>query len=272
MAPELSQSARSQPKKLTTMPDLSLLAQHVTRRPQRVALLAQIAQQGSITRAAKAANMSYKAAWDAIDELNNMADHPLVERTVGGKGGGGARLTAAGERLLAVYERLQSIQQQVLNAVGNEADLHLLGRLMLRTSARNQLAGKVHAISHEGVNDLITIELPGALQIQAQITRGSTQKLLLQPGRSLVALIKAGALQLSASWPAPELQSNSLRGRIEDIQAEPDGSSEVRITLDNGQTLYALAQVQDLQRQALQAGSSVQVAFSPSQVLLGTQA
>ena len=37
--------------------------------------------------AAKRAGLSYKAAWDAIDELNNLADQPLVERSVGGRGG-----------------------------------------------------------------------------------------------------------------------------------------------------------------------------------------
>ena len=73
------------------MSALSTLAQHVTRRPQRIALLAQIAELGSITRAAKAVGISYKGAWDAIDELNNLAERPLVERSVGGKGGGGAR-------------------------------------------------------------------------------------------------------------------------------------------------------------------------------------
>ena len=66
----------------------TLLSQHIVRRPQRIALLQHIAEQGSITRAAKSAGMSYKAAWDAIDELNNLAQKPLVERIVGGKGGG----------------------------------------------------------------------------------------------------------------------------------------------------------------------------------------
>ena len=96
------------------MSALSTLAQHVTRRPQRIALLAQIAELGSITRAAKAVGISYKGAWDAIDELNNLAERPLVERSVGGKGGGGARLTAEGERLLALYRRLEALQAQVL--------------------------------------------------------------------------------------------------------------------------------------------------------------
>lgn len=54
----------------------ALLTQHIARRPQRIALLQHVAEQGSITRAAKAAGISYKAAWDAIDELNNLAAQP----------------------------------------------------------------------------------------------------------------------------------------------------------------------------------------------------
>lgn len=70
------------------MSQLDPLVQLLSRRPKRLALLEQIAEQGSITRAAKAAGLSYKAAWDAIDELNNLAERPLVSRSVGGKGGG----------------------------------------------------------------------------------------------------------------------------------------------------------------------------------------
>ena len=70
--------------------------------PNRIALLAKIAECGSITQAAKAIGMSYKAAWDAIDAMNNLAGEPLVERLAGGKGGGGtapdrARRAAGGE-------------------------------------------------------------------------------------------------------------------------------------------------------------------------------
>jgi molybdate transport repressor ModE-like protein len=71
--------------------------------PGRIALLAKIAECGSITQAAKAIRMSYKAAWDAIDAMNNLAGEPLVERLAGGKGGGGTRLTARGEQLVANF-------------------------------------------------------------------------------------------------------------------------------------------------------------------------
>ena len=252
------------------MPVPSPLSQHFVRRPQRIALLQHIADQGSITRAAKSAGLSYKAAWDAIDELNNLAHKPLVERSVGGKGGGGARLSEEGLRVLRLYQRLQALQAQVLDAAEDASDLDLLGRLMLRTSARNQLHGKVQRIDSQGRNDLISLELAAGLTIQAQITRDSTQRLELHVGTQVVALIKAGWLQLLGADQAPIAGHNCLLGLIDEILDAEGGPSEVRIALPNGQTLCALAEAEQLRELALVAGKPVQVQFAPSLVLLGT--
>ncbi|WP_342244071.1 TOBE domain-containing protein [Pseudomonas sp. OTU5201] len=246
------------------------LTQQLTRRPQRLALLEQIAVQGSITRAAKAAGLSYKAAWDAIDELNNLAEKPLVERTVGGKGGGGARLSAEGVRLLALYKRLESLQARLLECAESEQDLELLGRLMLRTSARNQLSGRVLGIESRGRNDLVSIELAGGPCLLAQITHDSTEKLELAPGRSVVALIKAGWLRLQHISELADDALNQLQGRIEEILDAADSPSEVRIALASGQTLCALVEPERLAQLGLKAGNSVRAQFAPGQVLLGT--
>ncbi len=72
------------------MPLPTLLTQHIARRPQRIALLQHIAEQGLHHPRRESCGLSYKAAWDAIDELNNLASQPLVERSIGGRGGGGA--------------------------------------------------------------------------------------------------------------------------------------------------------------------------------------
>ncbi|KMM78597.1 TOBE domain-containing protein [Pseudomonas deceptionensis] len=248
----------------------TLLAQHIVRRPQRIALLQHIAEQGSITAAAKSAGISYKAAWDAIDELNNLAQTPLVERSIGGKGGGGARLSLAGERVLRLYQRLQILQSQVLDAAEDSEDLDLLGRLMLRTSARNQLHGTVIAIHGHGHNDLVQLELPGGLTLHAQITRDSTQRLELAIGSPAVALIKAGWLQLMGAGQPESPEHNQLGGQIEQILHTDNGPSEVRISLPSGQTLCALTEPQHLDTQGLGVGSAVSVQFPPSLVLLGT--
>ncbi|MFT0624718.1 TOBE domain-containing protein [Ectopseudomonas guguanensis] len=253
------------------MSQLDPLAQLLSRRPKRLALLEQIAEQGSITRAAKAAGLSYKAAWDAIDELNNLSEQPLVSRSVGGKGGGGARLTPAGERLLALQQRLQALQMQLLQAAGDDADLELLGRLMLRTSARNQLTGRVHAIHAQGHNDLIDIELPGGAHLQAQITHDSTENLQLSVGSSVIALIKAGWLELQPLSQPADVERNALEGRIEQILPGNDGPGEVRVSLANGQTLCASVEPERLTTLAVAVGDPVRAQFAASQVLLGTQ-
>ena len=246
------------------------LTQHMVRRPHRIALLQHIAEQGSITRAAKSAGLSYKAAWDAIDELNNLAQKPLVERSVGGRGGGGAKLSAEGERVLRLYQRLQVLQAQVLEAAEDSGDLDLLNRLTLRTSARNQLLGRIEAITAHGHNDTVRLRLAGDLFIDAQITHDSTMRLELTVGTDVVALIKAGWLELLApEHPATE-GHNLLRGVIQDVTEAEGGPGEVRIALPSGQTLCALADPAQLAARQLKAGSLVIVQFAPSLVLLGT--
>ncbi|MFL1390342.1 TOBE domain-containing protein [Pseudomonas tritici] len=246
------------------------LSQHIIRRPQRIALLAHIAEQGSITRAAKSAGLSYKAAWDAIDELNNLAQKPLVERSVGGKGGGGAKLTAEGERVLRLYQRLQVLQAEVLGSDEAASDFNLLGRLMLRTSARNQLHGQVVAIEHHGRNDLVRLQLAGGLTLDAQITHDSTQRLELETGVEVVALIKAGWLELLAPEGSATTGHNCMSGTVDAILNADDGPSEVRIVLPNGQVLCALAQPDVLNAIGAGRGQAIQVQFAPSNVLLGT--
>ena len=249
----------------------ALLSQYLARRPQRIELLQHIAEQGSITRAAKSAGLSYKGAWDAIDELNNLAPRPLVERSIGGKGGGGARLSAEGERVLRLYRKLQALQAQVLDAAEEASDLDLLGRLMLRTSARNQLQGYVEAIEAQGRNDVVRLGLGDGLSLDAQITHDSTLSLGLSIASPVVALIKAGWLELLAVDQPDPPGRNCLRGRVQQIIHDPDGPSEVRIGLSNGQTLCALSPAQHLAAIDAREGLDIAVAFLPSYVLLGTQ-
>jgi len=266
----LARNVRPTTSKRIAMSLPTPLSQHIIRRPQRIALLAHIAEQGSITRAAKSAGLSYKAAWDAIDELNNLAQKPLVERSVGGKGGGGAKLTAEGERVLRLYQRLQVLQAQVLGSDEAASDFNLLGRLMLRTSARNQLHGQVVAIEQHGRNDLIRLQLAGGLTLAAQITHDSTQRLELEIGVEVVALIKAGWLELLAPEALATTGNNCMSGIVDAILDAEDGPSEVRVILPNGQVLCALAQPDTLKALCVAEGKAIQVQCAPSNVLLGT--
>jgi molybdate transport repressor ModE-like protein len=70
-------------------------------------LLARVVSCGSISQAARAMKMSYKAAWDAIELMETLTGSALVERSAGGKGGGGSRLTRDGEQLVADFRAIQ---------------------------------------------------------------------------------------------------------------------------------------------------------------------
>lgn len=78
----------------------------------RVELLQRIRETGSISRAAKAMKMSYKAAWDAVNAMNTAWGGPLVE-----SGPAGSRLTEAAERLIVAWQQAQARHAACLEAL-----------------------------------------------------------------------------------------------------------------------------------------------------------
>src|ERR1700736_3255216 len=75
--------------------------------PGKIKLLENIHANGSISAAGRAMDMSYKRAWDLVDEINRICRHPAVERQTGGKNGGGAVLTPFGMSLVARYRKIE---------------------------------------------------------------------------------------------------------------------------------------------------------------------
>jgi len=75
--------------------------------PGKIQLLEKIQQFGSISAAGRAMDMSYKRAWDLVDEINRICRQPAVERQTGGKNGGGAALTPFGASLVVRYRKIE---------------------------------------------------------------------------------------------------------------------------------------------------------------------
>jgi molybdate transport system regulatory protein len=92
--------------------------------PGKVALLEEIARSGSISAAGRALRMSYRRAWELVEDLNRHLGTPVVSTAAGGTGGGGARLTEAGQTLVAEYRTLE-----VAANAGAAAHLAALGRI-----------------------------------------------------------------------------------------------------------------------------------------------
>lgn len=210
----------------------------------RVALLRAIDATGSISQAAKAVGISYKFAWDSIDAMNGASGRPLVQRSAGGKGGGGTRLTDAGHALIAAYQRYEQEHLLFLQRLGDDAGistlLEIMERLRMKTSARNQLFGTVVAIHNGEVNDLVEFQLNTGDRLLASITHDSTARLELKSGATLYALIKASWVQLvEPSFTTTESTDNLLRGEVRQI-TRGSAETEVSLELPGGATLVAV--------------------------------
>ena len=76
--------------------------------PGKADLLDAIAAHGSISAAGRALGISYRRTWLLVDTMNRCWRAPLVETALGGKQGGGARVSALGHEVLEHYRALQS--------------------------------------------------------------------------------------------------------------------------------------------------------------------
>ncbi|MBJ9590446.1 TOBE domain-containing protein [Burkholderia seminalis] len=241
----------------------------------RIALLAAIGDTGSITRAAKAVGLSYKAAWDAVDTMNNLAGEPLVARSTGGKGGGGTTLTPRATSLIAAFRTIEREHRRFIEAAsaavaGFDVDWALIGRIGMKTSARNQLFGKVASIVRGTVNDEVTLTLPGGQPVVAVLTHESAEALGLREGAEACALVKASWVVLAVDDDGPDLKvsaRNQLRGRVEAVVAGAV-NSEVTLALDGGGTLTAVVTHDSVAALQLDAGRPAIALFKASSVIL----
>ena len=81
--------------------------------PGKVAVLEEIARSGSISAAGRVLKMSYRRAWELVEDLNRHLGTPVVATAAGGARGGGARLTVAGAALVANYRAIEAASHAV---------------------------------------------------------------------------------------------------------------------------------------------------------------
>ncbi|KNZ31199.1 MAG: hypothetical protein AD742_18520 [Methylibium sp. NZG] len=204
----------------------------------RIRLLEAVGAHGSITRAAKSLPMSYKAAWDAIDAMNNLSEQALVERSTGGRQGGGTRLTDAGRRLIATFRALEREQQGALAHLRPHLRQPAARRGAVRASAGKRTAGS-------------NGEAGAATPLAAQA---------VPEAADLQLLLRRLAVRTSAR--------NQFVGRVLKLN-ESKLSVEVVVELD-AQTRIAAGVTRDSARAlGLAVGSPVLALVKASSVLLG---
>ena len=249
----------------------------------RIALLAAIAEHGSITAAAKAVGMSYKGAWDAVEAMNNLAGTALVERLAGGKGGGGTRLTERGGQLVAQFLHLEEVHRRFVEQLGRSQgadglrDVNLLQVMNMKTSARNQFLGTVETLTRGAVNDEVVLRIVGGQRIVAVVTHESAASLGLAPGVQAFALVKASSVivavaeegAVQGTMQRMKLSArNQLAGTI--ARVVPGAvNAEVAIALPGGGTIAATVTRDSAEELELAAGMPATALFKASSVIVG---
>ena len=217
-----------------TIADPTLLATHMAElADKRIDILRRIGDVGSISEAARRAGVSYKAAWQAIETLNNLAGAPLVEKVVGGNKGGGTRLTATGEEVLKLADELTRLK--------DSPALKNVGVSSLRTSMRNQFPAVIEKLKIGSAQVRLILSIDDTHYIRASCTKESAQLLGLREGKHVLALCKATAVDISADNPAlVESRDNQIVGAVLRSEREDKGG-ECTIQLPSGLTIVGFA-------------------------------
>ncbi len=245
---------------------LSARAMGYAQADKRIEILQLVAVHGSISQAARAAGISYKAAWQAIHTLTNLAGEALVDSSVGGSGGGGAQLTVAGQRLLEAATQLEAARRDVLARFNGKADGPLGGP---RTSMRNHLRAQVERLESDGARDpmvRVVLALAGGGELSSLITRESAELLDLAPGLPVLALCKATAVRVAPlkAGALPDAPAgNRLTGQVLRMSRGVQ-RDEVVVTLEGSMQLVGFAE----RPNRLRAGSRVQAWLDESAVVL----
>lgn len=243
----------------------------------RIRLLEAIEQHGSISQAAKHVPLSYKAAWDAVDAMNNLADKPLVERSTGGKHGGGTLLTDHGRKVVAMYRAVEGEYQRALDkltaqwAHTGEGDVRafqqMLRRMSMRTSARNQFVCTVNGLRKGEVDYEVYLQVDGQHEMVAVITRDSAEQLGIAIGMEVIALVKASAVLLMTDEGLRTSARNHVWGTVLRVITGPV-NAEVVLDLGGGKTVTSVVTASSVEQLGIVEGGRACAVFKSSSVIL----
>jgi len=240
-----------------------------------IQLLQALERTGSINSAAQSLGMQYKTAWQKLDQINNLLPYPLVIKRIGGSGGGGSALTEEGRTLLRRIDMLQKEFSRFMQFFADSPEeavntIKTLRRLEMKLSARNVWLGQVKKIEKGVVNSVVTLQLKGGDKITSVITDNSVKRLELEPGKEVMAIVKASSVLLGSNIDPEKISArNILTGTIGAL-IPGAVNDEVTINLPGGSTVTSIITSTSVKRLGLAVGFEISAIVKASDVLLAT--
>lgn len=138
----------------------------------------------------------------------------------------------------------------------------------MKTSARNQLLGKISAIQIGAVNAEVDLILNNGETITASITKESAEKLALIVGMTVMAWVEAAQIMLVSDFGGYQISArNQLTGTITGLNSNSI-SAEVVISIASGDTLAAAISADSVETLGLRKGQTVTAVFKAGAVIL----
>jgi molybdate transport system regulatory protein len=240
----------------------------------RLALLSAIRDHGSISSAAKILGISYKAAWAAVEEVNNLSFTPLLERKVGGETGGSTILTEHGLKVVKFIESFDAAFQDFLDDLGQEGEsAKELGLYMsivkLKTSVRNQFGGRVIGLTRGAVNSEVILDIGSGDKAVAVITNQSVENLGLKINSEAYALFKSSHVIVSTGQNIKSSARNHFTGAISHCRPGTV-NGEVIIQLPGGKSVVAVITNESIKKLKLKVGDEATALVKASHIILAT--
>lgn len=240
---------------------------------KRIELLIAVKRTGSISKAAKEVPMSYKAAWEAIESMNNLSTTPIVQRETGGVGGGGTTLTPYGENLIETFEILRNEQKKFLKNLSqitdiNTGTLKTIRRLSMQISARNQISGTVELIEHGKINAEIFIKLKSGYTLVSVITNTAANNLNLKIGDEVVAIFKSSTVLITTDITLNISARNKFQGTIDSVNKD-EINTELIIDIGNSDKIASVITTSSYERLKMDIGTQVSAIIKASDVIIG---
>lgn len=241
----------------------------------RIDLLDAVAVHGSITKAAKAVGLSYKAAWDALNAVNNLLPRPVVVGQAGGRKGGGAAVTEEGQALIAAFRLLEKRLTRVAAALAGMGEgegaidpIGLLWSLGMKTSARNVFRCTVTEVRRGEVNSEVIMQLSDSNTLAATLTTESVDDLGIAVDRPVVALVKSSFIMLARGGESLRVSARNRVAGTVIHRADGPVSTEFTLDIGGGKTITSVVTRDGADELDLHEGSEAVALFKASHVIL----
>ena len=211
----------------------------------RVELLEKIDEYGSISKASKAMKMSYKAAWDMVDAMNNLSDKPLVQKVTGGKNGGGTKLTVEGLALINTFKKFKEFYNTLLHEVDEaelDSDNHLalIRKLHMKSSSRNMISCDIKEFQLAEYNTKVELSFSEDLVLHAIIPTATFSDMDLEKGKKVFALIQESSIMLATNNPQGISARNIFKCNIAALKTDAV-STEVKLSIGSNTLTSAIS-------------------------------